>query len=390
MAYLIFGDAFTFPEGDASTNRVYTYAKGFRANGVNVYVICFRNSYTVTSSGESEGISYFHPFGRTERSSSFIIRRFDALGKYYRTYRLFRDISGQGHIDAILCYTKQTGTQLFAYGLSRIFGSHLILERSEHPFKDYRNRVFEKVAGWIKVLMEIRFSDAIFCISDFLIQFYSKKGAKRGRLYIIPSTVDGSRFDGPFPSPVDYKYICYSGSLTKLKDGVDILINSFSKVAVNFPDIKLLLVGRADTAEDEKFFRDLVASLGLNDKVIFTGKLPRNDIPPYLCNAEALALARPRSIVADAGFPSKVSEYLASGKPVVVTKVGEIPEYLTDNESAFLSEPDSIDAFAKRMTFVLANRTYATEIGLKGKELAFSIFSYNYQAGRAIEFIESL
>lgn len=390
MVYLIFGDAFTFPEGDASTNRVYTYAKGFQANGVDVYVICFRNNYLVHPSGESEGVRYYYPFSRSERSSSFIIRRFNNLSKYYRALRLFRDISGRGHIDIILCYTKLIRTQLFAYGLSRIFGSHLILERSEHPFKDYRNRVAVKVSGWFKVAMEIRCSDAIFCISDYLIQFYSKRGAGKERLHKVPSTVDGNRFDGPFPRPITYKYICYSGSLTRLKDGVDILITSFSKVNASFPDINLLLVGRADTSEDELFFRDLVASLGLDDRVIFTGKLSRNEIPPYLCNAEVLTLARPRSIVADAGFPSKLSEYLATGKPVVVTKVGEIPEYLTDNLNAFLSEPDSIDAFAERITFVLANRPHAREVGLKGKEMAFSIFSYIYQAKRAIEFIESL
>ncbi len=390
MSYLIFGDAFTFPEGDASTNRVYTYAKGFMANGADVYVICFRNSYMVHPSGESEGIRYYYPFGRSERSRSFIIRRFNDLSKYYRAYRFFRNISRRGHIDVIICYTKRIRTQLFAYCLSRIFGSHLILERSEHPFKDYRNRVAVKVSGWFKVAMEIRFSDAIFCISDYLIQFYSNRGAKKERLHKVPSTVDGNRFEGPFPRQVTYKYICYSGSLTRLKDGVDILITSFSKVTASFPDINLLLVGKADTTEDEIFFRDLVASLGLDDRVIFTGKLSRNEIPPYLCNAELLTLARPRSIVADAGFPSKVSEYLATGKPVVVTEVGEIPKYLTDNISAFLSEPDSIVSFAERMIFVLENRAYAREVGLKGKELALSVFSYNYQTMKAIQFIESL
>ncbi|MDZ7634096.1 MAG: glycosyltransferase family 4 protein [Bacteroidales bacterium] len=181
----------------------------------------------------------------------------------------------------------------------------------------------------------------------------------------VPSTVDGERFDGPFQRPVTYKYICYSGSLTRLKDGVDILINSFAKMSASFTDINLLLAGRADTARMINSFGIVVESSDLADRVIFTGKLSRNAIPPYLCNAEILALARPRSIVAAAGFPSKVSEYLASGKPVVVTSVGEIPEYLADNVNAFSSEPDSVDAFAERMTFVLENRTHAREVGIK-------------------------
>jgi hypothetical protein len=38
MTYIIFGDYFTFPEGTASTNRVYVYAKGLIENGIRLSV----------------------------------------------------------------------------------------------------------------------------------------------------------------------------------------------------------------------------------------------------------------------------------------------------------------------------------------------------------------
>jgi hypothetical protein len=38
MAIVIFGDNFSFPEGNAATNRIYTYAKGFTENNVNTFV----------------------------------------------------------------------------------------------------------------------------------------------------------------------------------------------------------------------------------------------------------------------------------------------------------------------------------------------------------------
>jgi glycosyltransferase involved in cell wall biosynthesis len=94
--------------------------------------------------------------------------------------------------------------------------------------------------------------------------------------------------------------------------------------------------------------------------------------------------------VADAGFPSKLTEYLATGNPVVVTKVGEIPLYLKDDVSAFLSEPGSIDSFAGRLDFVLGNYEFAQRVGLKGKELTLTIFNYNFQSKRMIAFIDSL
>ena len=121
--------------------------------------------------------------------------------------------------------------------------------------------------------------------------------------------------------------------------------------------------------------------------MLFTGKLPRNDIPAYICNAELLALARPRSIVADAGFPSKVSEYLSTGRPVVVTKVGEIPAYLTDGQNAFLADPDSVSDFAEKLRLALMDEAQAMKVGTNGKEIAQSVFNYRFQATRILRFL---
>jgi glycosyltransferase involved in cell wall biosynthesis len=102
-----------------------------------------------------------------------------------------------------------------------------------------------------------------------------------------------------------------------------------------------------------------------------------------------LALARPRSLQAQGGFPTKLGEYLATGNPVVVTKVGDIPLYLTDNETAFLAEPNDVDSFAKKIEFVLSNPDIAMKVGEAGKRLTQEVFNYKYQANNIVEFISS-
>ena len=389
-AYIILGDSFTFPEGDAATNRVYTYAKGLAENGVPVHVVCFRNDYVSIHSGETEGINYHLPFRQSARSPYFIIRRINNLGKYLNTIRLFRQIQKEHGIENVIAYTIRKNTQLFGFLLSRIFRSNLILERSEHPFKSYNTWIGENISGRFRVVFEIVFSDYIFCISSYLADFYIRKGAREKKLFKVPSTVDVTRFNIIYDRKLPFQYICYSGSLTRQKDGVDILIRSFSNIALEFPDIKLVLVGKADTTEDELFFRELVKTMDIENRVLFTGKVPRNEIPSYICNAELLVLARPESIVADAGFPSKVSEYLATGRPVVVTRVGEIPDYLTHNQTAFLAEPGSVDDFSARMRSALRNKDLAVKVGLSGREIARTVFNYKLQASRILSFLEKV
>jgi len=386
-ACVIIGDSFTFPDGDAATNRVYAYAKGFASNGMMVHVICFRNDYLPEHNGEKDGIRFYHPFAQSARNRWFIVRRWNNLRKYYNTLRLIAEIRNGAEIDLIMAYTIRLYTQAFTYFLAKFSGAIHVLERSEHPFKSYKGKLAESIKGRIRVASEIKFSDYIFCISDYLMDFYRKRGASEKVVFKVPSTVDPDRFTGIFQRQLPQKYICYSGSLTLMKDGVDILIRSYSKIVSEFPDLLLVLVGKADTAQDELYFRQLIAELNIQTKVILTGKVPRDTIPSYICNAEVLVLARPRSIVADAGFPSKVSEYLSTGIPVVATKVGEIPGYLTDNENAFLAKPDSVEEFADKLKEVLSNYSHAKEVGARGRELALGEFNYLFQAKRILQFL---
>jgi glycosyltransferase involved in cell wall biosynthesis len=388
--FIIFGDSFTFPEGNAGTNRVYTFAKGFTENGINTNVICFQNEYLENFNGISSGIQYYHPLNQKERSDFFIIRRWQKFMKYFITFKLIRKINKEEKVIAVYLFTYRLLTHFYVYSLSRFFNIKLIFDRCEHPMQFYKNNFLSQASAGLKLALETNLCDGMFCISDYLIDFYKKKGTDPKKLFLVPGTVDSQRFDRHFDPILPFQYILYCGSLTIFKDGVNILIESFYRISDKYPHINLVLIGKGDTIEEEMLIKELVAKLNLDKRVIFLGQLPRTSIPGYLCNAKVLALARPKSIIAAAGFPSKLTEYLATGNPVVVTKVGEIPVYLHDNENAFLSEPDNIDAFAGKLDFVLGNYEIARQVGLKGKELTSTVFNYSFQSKRMISFIDYL
>jgi len=209
-------------------------------------------------------------------------------------------------------------------------------------------------------------------------------------MLLVPSTVDTERFKVEEVRALPYKYITYCGSLTIKKDGVDILLESFSQIACEKPDIDLVLIGKGDSADEELILKKQAVEMNLGKRVHFLGQIPRREVPAYLLGAMVLVLARPKSIVADAGFPSKLSEYLSTGKPVVVTRVGEIPVYLKDRDNAFLVEPGSADEFAEKLRFVLDNYDFALAVGSNGRRLAETTFNYKFQADRMLTFIRSL
>lgn len=116
--------------------------------------------------------------------------------------------------------------------------------------------------------------------------------------------------------------------------------------------------------------------------------MDRSKIPSFISNAEALALSRPDSHQAQGGFPTKLGEYLATGKPVCVTKVGEIPEYLEDNVSAFMANPGDVDSFADALDRALGNPNISITVGQAGKFIAETIFNSDIQAKRLSDFLK--
>lgn len=75
-------------------------------------------------------------------------------------------------------------------------------------------------------------------------------------------------------------------------------------------------------------------------------------------------------------FPNKISEYLASGRPVISCCVGELAHILTDRVNAYLGEPGNEREFADRMISVLQDPDRANQIGAAGQQICFNHLDY--------------
>jgi glycosyltransferase involved in cell wall biosynthesis len=100
--------------------------------------------------------------------------------------------------------------------------------------------------------------------------------------------------------------------------GLDVVIREFVETAANRPTAKILLIGGG---EQDKELRELVSELNLDGRVIFTGIIPYSKLSGYLgLTTVAINPMRP-GMVSHTAFPHKVIQYMASGLPVVTTKL---------------------------------------------------------------------
>lgn len=243
---------------------------------------------------------------------------------------------------------------------------------------DTTNEVFCKAVAKV---------DCFAIMTKTLINHYKMMAKPEARFCHIQMTVDFQRFQHVATSDLYKKpYIAYTGTFNNAKDGVDVLIQSFGKIATKFPKHHLYLAGfwHYDVTMQEK----LIKELGLADRVTYLGVLNKEQIPAFVCNADLLVLSRPDSHQAQGGFPTKLGEYLATGNPVCVTKVGEIPNYLIDNVSAFMAEPGDMDSFADAMERALENPIKAKEVAQKGKKVAETEFNLQTQSEKLFMFLQ--
>lgn len=354
--------------GQAWTNRTLAYAKGFAEFGKEVVIYYlipdkYRSEYHI----DIPGVRVVDLW----RTDGWIARHCRLFSFIKNLLKFKREVKCGDSVFFYGGYDYQLWLAMKIRRRAKIF-----CEVTEHPDINGTAKSKFNIVNINEALMKL---DGLFVISNALKEYYAKIGVDIKRIHIINMFVDINRFEGIKKSRKE-KYIAYCGAVSYDKDGVNILIEAFSKFLKTHSDYRLRIIGKGLTLDTISRLKLLAQDLGAKDAIDFTGPVLPEEMPQLLCDAMILALARPDNLQAKNGFPTKLGEYLATGNPVVVTAVGEIPCFIKHGENGFLSAPDSI-SFAEQLCYVADNYDDACKVGLKGRELAYNAFSYKTQSG---------
>lgn len=361
-------------EGEAWTNRMLAYARGFVENGCHVKLVFLitdekRTPYSINISGV-DVINLWE-------SDNCFVRVHRALS-YLKNKRKIKNIIEEG--DTCLMFDGS------GFYLNEVLSSgkkvSVMYEITEHPFiLDHTDHKQENLRKQLKQYMEL---DKLIVISKSLYDFFLSQGVPAEKLQVVNMFVDLKRFEGLQKTSAE-KYIAYCGTVSYDKDGADVLIQAFAKFHQLFPEYKLRIIGRGMAPDVIPQLTQLADKCGLYESVEFTGSIPASEMPQLLMNASILALARPDNLQNANGFPTKLGEYLATGNPVVATKVGNIPDFLTDGKNCSLAKAGDIDDFAEKLIWVASHIEEAHSLALQGKMLAETVFSNVKQTKKILE-----
>ncbi|WP_437624813.1 glycosyltransferase family 4 protein [Sorangium sp. So ce1151] len=172
----------------------------------------------------------------------------------------------------------------------------------------------------------------VVSVSGALGERLVELGVPRERVVVQLNAVDGERFsirDRAAPRqrlgvPADAKVVLYAGYHVPEK-GVDVLVEAMAHLdRSGRRDVHLMMVGGGELLEP---LRARVSELGIGDRVQLFGWALPTEIPDYMAACDVFCLPSRRE-----GCPNVVLEALASGRPVVATRVGGVPELVREGQ----------------------------------------------------------
>ncbi len=208
-------------------------------------------------------------------------------------------------------------------------------------------------------------ADIVLPVCEYNTRWEYELGADPSRLQVVYNGVDPEEF---VPRVVDLNRptIAYVGRIEPLKDVLG-LITALNIVRREIPDVLLRIYGPEDDRRYAARCRLSVAALQLEDNVVFEG--PTKDPVRAYQESDVVVLCS-----VSEGFPYTVVEAMSTGRPVVATAVGGVPEAL--NRPEMLVEPQNPQALADALV-ALYRKTPAerAEIGEEFRERAVGMFS---------------
>jgi glycosyltransferase involved in cell wall biosynthesis len=343
-------------------------------------------SINTEKSGIHEGIpfEYMTSVKRPEnRFARLLVFMLAALGVTRRLLQLWPERRSV----VIYLYIMDGPMNLYVGGLCRLIGLPVAQELCEWLPGEPTCSGFTR---WLYKKAMFKMATGVLVISraiDERVRERSKAVGTQVLVHRVPAIVDPQRFAtaGDVVANWDRKTPSFVYCGTWLKD-IYFLVEALSLVKLQGHQCKLRIVGGFGEQSSVAIL-DYAMKHGLSSEHIsFTGCVDEAKLGASYRAGIALLMPLWNDDRSITRLPNKLGEYLASGRPVISCKIGDLTEILTDNVNAYVGAPGNSGDFAAKMIAVLENPDRAREIGKAGQKACMKYLDYRAHVGGLADF----
>jgi len=225
------------------------------------------------------------------------------------------------------------------------------------------------IEGYWDDYQTFRKADKIVCVSGLLADNLSREYPfVKGKVVVIENGVDLKRFETGVSKPASRGFcLLYVGRIVEEK-GIGGLLKALSIVRDEIKDISLYIVGGG---KDLDKFKDMTKRLKITDVVNYVGEVGNTEVVKYYKSSDVFVYPSLRQ----EGFPMVIAESMASGLPIIASRIGGIPNAIEDKKTGVLIEPGDIKNLVGAILLYYKNASLRETISQNAKRKAFEHYS---------------
>ena len=366
-----------FPLGNASAARITIVGKTLLQEGINFSLLhCGPSPSSINNqkSGVYEGIPFEYTTSVRRPQNWFARVLVYVWALVGLTIRLARSSNRSNTL--VYLYVSDSPLNLYAGCLCRLLGIPVVQELCEWLPSEPTCSAFNR---WLHKKPIFKLATGALVISKAIEERVRKRSRELNvplLVHRLPSIVDAKRFADATPTSDGVAeripHFAYCGSW--LKD-VFFVLRALAVVKHRGYECKLAIIGEWAESRRDAILQQAREN-GLSDNVVLTGVLDERALEASYKAAAGLLAPLWDDDRSKTRLPNKISEYLASGRPVIACKVGDLTDFLVDNVNAFLAEPGDETDFAEKMIALLSDPDRAEQIGAAGQQACMAYLDY--------------
>jgi glycosyltransferase involved in cell wall biosynthesis len=290
-------------------------------------------------------------------------------------------------------YQRHTAFNCSGALLSRLLGVPLLLEfNSSEVWKGrYWGGLRLVRSATLVERINLQAADQVIVVSQALASQVESAGVNPHKILVNPNGVDPAQFSpavdgasirrrlGIDPEAV---VVGFSGTFG-VWHGIASLADALPRVLEARPTVRWLLIGDGPLRH---VVDAAVQAHELGNRVHLPGLVPHAQMPAYLAACDVLV--SPHSRQADGaeffGSPTKLFEYMAAGRAIVASAVGQIAQVLEDGRSALLVPPDDPEALSKAIVRLVDDACLRQRLGQRARQVAVERHTWRQNAERVL------
>ena len=321
------------------------------------------------------------------------------LSSRFRYVGMLFKLAMRHHFDIL--YTRNGLNGVIGYLLKILTGSKLVYELNgilsdewELWKKQNKSGIFEKIEMEMSIRAEkfaLKKADAVIAVIEGIKNYLVNCGINESKITVIENgantdlfrPIDDSialqRLRKQYNIEEEDHLVVFAGGMAPYQ-GIEHLIIAAPLILEKVPKTKFLIVGDGIM---RKKWEDMAKEFGLNEKFIFTGRVPYKDVPKYI-NVGDVCISMKKPIVP--GSSLKVFEYMACEKPVIATKNSSYGfEILEEENAGLLVDPEKPEDVRDAIIKLLMDKELSKKMGKNGRKVVIERYSWESTAKRVAE-----